>query len=392
MKLTKWLVGYFFCLLCVFCPYVHADIVLSPVKQAEIQKILTHWRSHSGIPGATLSIYLPNHPYPFTFTSGATTYTGKKSVDSNTLFQAGSITKSFTAMIILTLEAEGKLNINDPITDYLPQYPRWRNVTIKQLLNHTSGIFNYTDTGTFNMIRKIRPQATFSPDLIVRIASAHHAYFPPGHGWKYSNTNYVLAGMIIQKVTGKPVVEVMNHYLHNGTRLHLPNTYYVPDIYSSHFISRMAHGYSSAGKDVTLDSMSWANTAGAIVSTTQDLLTWWKGLFQGNVLPRKQLDEMMMLSCEHSTPGCRGGQHLSRLETGSVGKGYGLGIIQSSFGSSRVGTVWWHNGSTKGYKALVMWYPKNNIYMALTTNRDPGFLLKPNLPVIQRITNILISG
>jgi D-alanyl-D-alanine carboxypeptidase len=261
-------------------------------------------------------------------------------------------------------------------------------VTIKQLLNHTSGIFNYTATGEFNRIRKYSPQAEFTPENIVRIASQHHNYSAPGHGWKYSNTNYVLAGMIIQKVSGQSVESVMNHYLHGGSKLNLLNTFYLARIYTGAFISRMAHGYSSDGHDVTTGNMSWANTAGAIVSTTEDLLVWWRGLFHNNLLPPQQMAKMMSLVCEGTSSYCRPGKYMPRLAEHQVGKGYGLGIIQSGYGSRR-GTVWWHNGSTKGYKAIVMWYPKTNVYMALAINRDPGYLLKPDMPTIQRILNVV---
>jgi CubicO group peptidase (beta-lactamase class C family) len=218
----------------------------------------------------------------------------------------------------------------------------------------------------------------------------HRDYFPPGKGWKYSNTNYVLAGMIIQQVTGRPVSDVMNHYLHGGVRLNLLNTYYLPGMYSNAFLNRMAHGYNSEGMDVTDDNMSWAYTAGAIVTTTQDLLSWWRDLFQGNLLPQAQMDEMMSLVCEGDSPTCTAGQPMPHLADGDIDKGYGLGIIQNSFGSQNIGTVWWHNGSTAGYKAIVMWFPKSDIYMALTINRDPGYLLKPGLPIIHNVLNVLI--
>lgn len=381
MKLVKLSI---FLLLCFLNMNVWAQTTFDNKKQTQIQKILNNWRARSGIPSATLSILLPNQDHPITFTSGAA------ALKDDTLFQAGSITKSFTSTIILQLEAEGKLNINDPITKYLPQYSRWQNVTIRQLLDHTSGIYNYTETGTFNNIRKNRPQAEFTPEEIVRLASQHRDYFSPGHGWKYSNTNYVLAGMIIEKVTGQSTENVMNHYLHGGLKLKLSNTFYQARLYTSAFIARMAHGYSSDGRDVTSGNMSWANTAGAIVTTTEDLLIWWKGLFQMNILPPQQMAKMMSLVCEGTTRFCQAGRDMSHLSNNDVGKGYGLGVIQSAYGS-RIGTVWWHNGSTKGYKAIVMWYPKSNIFMALTINRDPGYLLKPNLPTIQRILNILIS-
>lgn len=359
-------------------------------QRAQIEQTLNNWRAHSGIPSAAVSILLPNQIRPITITSGTTASSNGMQCKDDDLFQAGSITKSFTATIILHLEAQKKLNINDPITKYLPQYSRWHNVTIKELLNHTSGIFNYTETATFNNIRKNKPQAVFTPEEIVRLASEHPDYFPPGKGWKYSNTNYVLAGMIIQKVMKEPVDTVMNQYLHSKSKLNLTHTFYLAHLYTASFLSRMVHGYSCDGHDVTFDNMSWANTAGAIVTTTEDLITWWRDLFQNKLLPPQQMAEMMSLVCEQSSSSCKAGQNRPHLLDDAIGKGYGLGIIQSAYGPSKIGTVWWHNGSTKGYKAIVMWFPRSNVYMALTIDRDPGYLLKPDLPIIQHILNILI--
>lgn len=357
----------------------------------QIQRLLNNWRARQGIPGTTLSVLLPGHKVPITFTSGTTTLYGDQRVDSNNLFQAGSITKSFTSTIILQLEAEGKLNIDDPITNYLPQYPQWKNVTIRELLNHTSGIFNYTETAAFNNIRKENPEAGFTPEEIVQMAARFPLSFPPGHGWHYSNTNYVLAGMIISAVTHEPVSDVMNHYLHGGMRVSLLNTYYLPTIYSGSIMSRMAHGYSVKGTDVTGSNMSWAGTAGAIVTTTQDLLTWWQAIFQGHLLPDAQLQQMMSLVCE-GAKNCYPGRPIPHLWPDQAGRGYGLGIAETSFGSPEIGTVWWHNGSTEGYKALVMWFPKSDIYMALTINRNPGYLLKPELPIVRQVLSVLTSA
>ncbi len=369
---------------------VYADLnLMSLTNESKIQKILDNWRARSAIPGAVLSIYTPEQTTPLTFASGTSEFRGGKTITKNTLFQAGSITKSFTSMVILKLEAEGKLNIEDPITRYLPQYPKWQNVTIRQILNHTSGIANYTNTGQFNRIRKLTPQAGFTPEQLVSMAGSR-MLFAPGKGWKYSNTNYVLAGMIIEKVTGTPVNQIMNRYIHSNNEVDLLNTYYFTGLYNQSYLSRMAHGYNTSGEDVTGHDISWAFTAGAIVTTSEDLLAWWYDLLQGNILPKPQMQKLMSLVCEGRTPNCRSGQPISHIKSGEVGYGYGLGVIQMSSGSSTIGPVWWHNGSTAGYKAIVMWFPKLNVYMALTINRDPGYLLKPSAPIIRNVLAVLL--
>lgn len=372
-------------------------IALSNITNAQSQQIqneILRWQKRLNIPAVSLSISVPGNDVPINFVSGTTTLNGSQAITSNTLFQAGSISKSFTSMIILQLAAQGKLSLDDPITKYLPQYPRWNNVTIRQLLNHTSGIFDYTKAAKFNQIRKNTPQAEFSPEMIVSMASGYRQLFTPGKGWKYSNTNYVLAGMIIEVVTKMPISQVINFYLRQVPRLHLPNTFYLPRLYSQAEISHMAHGYNSDGVDTTQNSMSWAFTAGALVSTPTDLLTWWQALFQKRIFNNEQLAQMMSLVCEYTSKktGCIAGQPVPFLREQQVDKRYGLGIIQSASGSSEIGTIWWHNGSTQGYKAIVMWLPKSDIYIALMIDRDPGYLLTPNLPIIRKILHILLSG
>lgn len=369
--------------------YATPDI-LPPVNEKKIQKLLENWRASSGIPGAALSIYTPNYDEPLTFSSGTSQFRGGAPINNKTLFQAGSITKSFTSMIILKLESEGKLNIDDPITRYLPQYSKWRNISIRQLLNHTSGIPNYTSTGIFNRIRKETPQAGFTHEQLVNMVGSR-LLFEPGRGWKYSNTNYILAGMIIEKVTGSTAGQIMNQYIHSNAAVDLLNTQYFSGLYPETTISRMAHGYNSTGKDVTYDNMSWASTAGAIVTTSEDLLTWWYDLLQGKILPQTQLQKMMSLVCEGRTTNCRSGQPIPHIREGESGYGYGLGIIQMSSGSSSIGPVWWHNGTTAGYRAIVMWFPKSDIYMALTINQGPGYLLKPTLPFVRNVISVLLT-
>lgn len=369
--------------------YATPDL-LPPVNGKKIQKLLDHWRASSGIPGAALSIYTPNHDEPLTYSSGTSLLHGGAPINNKTLFQAGSITKSFTAMVILKLEAEGKLNIDDPITRYLPQYPQWHNVTIRQLLNHTSGISNYTSTALFNKIRKETPQAGFTPEQLVKMAGSR-MLFEPGQGWKYSNTNYILAGMIIERVTGSSTHDIMNQFLRTSDKVNLFNTHFFSGLYPSSTIAQMAHGYNSTGKDVTYDNMSWASTAGAIVTTSEDLLSWWYDLLQGKILPQSALHKMLTLVCEGRTTSCRAGTPMQHLRDGQSGYGYGLGIIQMSSGSSAIGPVWWHNGTTAGYRAIVMWFPKSDIYMALTINQGPGYLLKPTLPLVRNVVAVLLT-
>jgi D-alanyl-D-alanine carboxypeptidase len=143
-------------------------------------------------------------------------FAGKKSIDGdipisgNTLFQIGSITKGFTAALILALEAEGKLNIDQTIGNWLPLYPAWKDVTIRRLLHMTSGLPNYTESLALDKLWVSDPDRHYTlEDLIDYAYPSETVDLPPNEGWFYSNTNYVLAGMIAEKAAEMPYKQAL---------------------------------------------------------------------------------------------------------------------------------------------------------------------------------------
>src|SRR4051794_29978440 len=126
-----------------------------------------------------------------------------RKIEPDTVFRLGSLTKQFTAAVILQLEHEGKLSLSDPLAKYLPDYPQpGRNATIAQLLNHTSGIKNYTEIASWMLSRgRERPVTT---QQLIDVFKNEPADFAPGTKWHYDNSGYVLLGAVIEKVTGKP--------------------------------------------------------------------------------------------------------------------------------------------------------------------------------------------
>jgi len=245
-----------------------------------IQKIIDENRIKYQIPGLEVSVSCPGEEVPRDFVSGTTTIDGTVPVQSDHLFQIGSETKSFVAAIILQLEAEGRLSIYDPIGAYLKNIPdAWQIATIQQLLNHTSGIFNYTQVLEFWQTMKDSDfKKQWSSVELISLAKDKELNFSPGLGWSYSNTNYVLAGMLVEAVTGKSIEEELNTRLFQP--LYLCNTHYYSKAYSDDILKRMAHGYSSLGffsdepRDITDKNMSWGNSAGAILSTSHDTAIW----------------------------------------------------------------------------------------------------------------------
>ena len=159
--------------------------------------------SIEGLSGAALQVDRgAGHPIVSVF-AGDDGLSDKKPIGPDTLFQIGSNTKAFTAALILKLEAAGKLRLDDTIGRWLPQYPAWKDVTIRSLLNMTSPIPNYSETVEIGKIEAADIHHQFSDkDLIGFVDPANGHSFPPATGWFYSNTNYILAGLIIEAASG----------------------------------------------------------------------------------------------------------------------------------------------------------------------------------------------
>jgi D-alanyl-D-alanine carboxypeptidase len=280
-------------------------------------------------------------------------------VPVNGRFRVGSITKSFVATVVLQLSAERRLRLDDPIERHLPGLvPGGAGITVRQLLNHTSGIFNYTEDSEAlplvgaEFLAQTRFR-TYRPEQLVRIATAHPPYFPPGQGWHYSNTNYILAGLIIEKVTGRP-------YGHEVERriirpLGLRHTY-VPG--RSPFVpGPHAHGYLGpyAGEDPELRTVditnvnpTWAWAAGEIISTTADLNRFYTALFGGRLLRPAQLAEMRA--------------------TVPVEPGYSYGLGVYSLDLPCGGRLWGHDGGIHGYLTWSLHSEDGRRHLTLSVN------------------------
>lgn len=371
-------------ILVLFLFALMSEVAAYPVKSnqeinSEIQKIIDKNRIESDIAGMQVSIGFPNEALPRDFVSGTASITNRTPVKSDNLFQIGSLTKSYTAGILLQLEAEGLLSINDPISKYLSSIPlSWKNVTIKQLLNHTSGIYNFSESDDFLKIaKKSNFKKQWTPNELINIAINHKSYFKPGMGWHYSNTNYVLAGMIIHSITGKSVEDEMTNRLFGP--LKLVNSYYLTHPYSKDILKRMVHGYSylfsEKARDATDDNMSMADAAGAIVSTSHDTAIWLRKLLTTDaVIPAQQRMELMSLVDD------KNGREIA-LNSKQSGYGLGIGREIDSFGNE----IWLHDGETLGFTSKMFWLKCNDIVIAAVMNEGSqkaeiaGNLLKQDL-------------
>lgn len=348
------------------------------VTSVELQEIadkyLKQYREIENISAITLTV--DSDKMKATAYSGTTDFFGKKAVNGVNLYQIGSITKSFIAVIILQLEADSELhlNINDKLSVYLPQYVEWGNVTIKQLLNMTSGIPDYLNDDHYLQDIAHNPYKQWQPEEQLNYVAKKTLLFSPGTKWSYSNTNYILAGLIIRKLTGHSVEEEMNKRFFasaNTSHLNLKNTFYIMHQYPVGVAKRMVHGYRFGGNigkfiplktDITDFSLSYAGAAGALVSNTDDIAQWIRTLLTTNkILPAKQLKELMTL-VSMST-----GKPL-KIPTGDDPNGFGLGIGLSYAESDFPGLIVNYEGMTMGYRAQYIYVPTLNLLISVTTN------------------------
>ncbi len=302
-------------------------------------------------------------------------------VDQNTLFAMGSTSKSFAAAVILLLEAKGVLSIDDTVGKWLPQYPAWGEVSIRHLLDMTSGIPNYSETEFISHAWVEEPKRNLTAEELIEAAypSATHQ-LPVTKGYHYSNTNYILAGMIAAKAAGKPYAELVREMILEPQGLH--STFYTPETYPPEVIARLAHGYFEntacaeyqppdcketwnqplIGQDVREDSTSWAQAAGGAISNARDVSRWMRAVFEGRVVPPKQQAEWM------SMVSLKTGEPITEL-TPDDPQGYALGIAQGLMGP--LDKVWFYQGMTLGYRTLYVWFENDDLLVTVQTNSQP---------------------
>ncbi len=295
-----------------------------PEKQAtELQAALQRARAAFGVYGAQVAVSW----------DASQSWTGADGVmrDGRTPLSAeqplviGSVTKTFTAALILQLAEEGRLSLNDPVARYLPKVPRLtKGITVRELLGHTSGLADFYNPLHDALIAQ--PHKVWTPDEVLRRIGP--MWFKPGADWGYSNTNYVVLGLLAEAVTGVPV------------EAELARRFFLPlGLDRTHLVS------TDGGKlvDTSWTTSFW--TAGAITSTASDLVRWGDALYGGSVLKPATLRAMLTFNDDD----------------------YGLGARRLPFGK-HVGVG--HTGLLATYTAIVVHFPADGVTVALLVNRS----------------------
>ncbi len=262
-------------------------------------------------------------------------------------YRVASVTKTFVATVVLQLVAEGKLRLSETVERWLPGLvPRGQAVTLRELLAHTSGLFDFTEDRRYEAARISSPARVWQPRQLVAIAVRHKPLFPPGTDWSYSNTNYVLLGLVVESATGRPLGGELRDRIFRP--LHLGSTSYP---IGAALAGGVAHGYLGSipgyalppGKTLDVTSRvapdGWG--AGQIVSNAVDVTRFYAALLGGRLLPPAQLGAMKTT--------VRGMHAVLGVPT-RFSAPYGLGLFVRRLAC---GVAYGHDGSLPGYRNVV---------------------------------------
>lgn len=303
-------------------------------------------------------------------------------IDAKNLFQIGSITKSFTSVLLLQAEAEDKVNLGDDFTTYLPEYDRWNGVTITQLLNMTSGLPNYSDSPTVNYGFVQSPERIWQDKELVDVVYPQvNLPAPPlNTGYAYTNTAYTLGGLILEKVSGQSYAELIDEKILQP--LQLNNTFYPIPSYPPVILARMVEGnnfnpYTNpelTGKSVDNSNLSWAGPAGGLVANTEDIVNWVRALFIEDELltpqQKAKLTQVVSLATGQPIPGTNAEEP----------RGFGLGVVQGF--DEDWGQYWFYQGETLGHRSFYLYFPCNEVIISALFNsavNDQNNNVKPLL-------------
>jgi D-alanyl-D-alanine carboxypeptidase len=306
---------------------------------------------------------------------------GAKPVDQDTLYQMGSTSKSFTVAVILQLEAAGKLSIDDTLGQWLPEYPAWKDVTIRRVLDMTSGIPNYSETEWMSRAWASEPMRAFTlKELVDAVYPSPTNQFPVSTGYHYSNTNYILAALVAEKATGKSFRDLVHAMVIEPQGL--ISTFYEASTYPEAVVQRLSHGYFESeacaeyqpdckqswnlpiiGRDFRDVTTSWMQSAGGAVASARDVDRWMRAVFGGKVVPPKPQKEWeALVSMKTAEP-------IADVSEDDPG-GFALGLGKRMF-PPPLGAQWFYEGESLGYRTLYVWIADENLMITVQTNTQP---------------------
>ncbi|MEU6883413.1 serine hydrolase domain-containing protein [Streptomyces sp. NPDC046712] len=336
-----------------------------PELTARLDKAIEDARVQAGIPGLVVGLWMPGKGSYVRATGVADKVTGKP-MTKDVFVRIGSETKTFTVTALLKLVDDGKVRLDDPISDYVDGVPNGSAITLRHLAEMRSGLFPYTDDADFQHDLLSDPSRTFTPQEVLAYGYKHDNTFDPGQQFQYSNTNFILLGLVVEKVSGRRFVDFLDKRVLRPAHLRhtlLPEGTEFPEPHPRGYTNQTLSGEVA---DSTDWNPSWGWSAGAMISNLDDLRRWAKIVATGTLLsPETQAERLTM------------------LPTGFPGTSYGLGIFDSG---GWIG----HNGSIPGYETVTVYLPSQKATLVLMLNTDiTSQGQEPSTPVARAITQIV---
>jgi len=348
----------------------------APVNDTLQREVAKHVLA-AGPPGYIARI--DNGRRVYTLAEGVADKSTGRRITVHDQFEAGSNTKTFTSVLALQQVDRGRLALDAPVEKYLPGVVKnGAKITVRMLLNHSSGLFSYTGDPNFFVDMEKDPQHVYTDAELLAIAFKHDPYFPPGKGWQYSNTNYTLLGMILQKQTGQSLPDLVKERITGP--LGLKHTYYA-DPKATNTGPGYAHGYAikyAGGTPQYTDTSdwplgSWAGPAGAMVTTADDLAHFFSAVLQGKLFSQEQLEQMKTTVPLPAAFPLKGG--------------YGLGLFRTD---SACGTVWGHGGDTMGHHSTAVATEDGRRTAVTDSTGEPND--RPETPGMERYYQTTVFG
>lgn len=355
-------------------PHTRAETpALKHIDRAALQAMLDTTAKEMLIPGAVILLRTPQGEFSVNY--GTTLLGVNVPPTASTYFRIASNTKTMTAAVIMQLAQEGKLSVEDPVSKYVAGVPNGDHISIAELLEMRSGLYNYSNSPEISSTMDRDQTKVWTPAELLAIAFAHPPNFAPGADYEYCNTNYALLGIIAEKVGGKPLRLAMQDRLFGPlhlqhTELPAPADNTIPEPYSHGYLygsssiaftgeppyTEKEKAAARAGTlqptDYTNLNHSFAMAAGGAISTASDLATWIEALVTGRVLDAKY-QRIWLDSLKPEDPKKPEGQK------------YGYGIIEMSWGGN---SIYFHGGETAGFNSFIGHDPANKVTLVVWTN------------------------
>ena len=315
--------------------------------QAQLQAVVAQRMTQFGIPGGVVGVW-KRGVGSWVSAQGLGDIRNGHPIVVQDRFRVGSLTKTFTVTVVLQLVDEGRLSLDTTLDGFLPQVPNASRITIRHLAGNTSGIYDYRDDPALQAAVYSQPTQPWAPEELVAVGVAHSPVFEPGARYEYSNTNFVILGMIVEAITGASIADEIQARILAPlglSRTSYPSNNTIPEPYSHGYNDVMNNGMLA---DVSPLHPSVAAAAGAMISDIDDLKAWVEVLVRGDLLsPAMQQ------------------QRFSWIPTGDPFLSYGLGLYNDG---GYVG----HYGEIPGYNAAAFAELGSGTEVVILLNRDGG--------------------